>query len=86
MVPKYFAMFSGSDGMLGGWVGPIAKVGAIFGKGAYTDPTKGNVENVLPEFKAWNFNPTFDWKPETDKVEYVPKADGKAIYDLTFKE
>ena len=30
--------------MLGGWIGPIAKVGAIFGIGAYINPSKGNFE------------------------------------------
>ena len=48
MVPKYLALFAGSDGMLGGWDGPMRKVGAIFGKGAYIDPNKGNYENMLP--------------------------------------
>lgn len=78
-------MYAGSDGMLGGWVGPMAKVGAIFGKGAYVDPTKGNVENLLPEFKGWNANPTAEWKPEKDEIELVPKGD-KPGYDLEFKE
>lgn len=48
MVPKYLALFAGSDGLLGGWDGPMRKVGAIFGKGAYIDPNKGNYENMLP--------------------------------------
>lgn len=49
MVPKYFALFVGSDGMLGGWEGPLRKVGAIFGKGAFVDTKKGNFEAQLPE-------------------------------------
>lgn len=49
MIPKYLAMFVGSDGMLGGWEGPIRKVGAVFGKGAYVDTKKGNFESLLPE-------------------------------------
>jgi hypothetical protein len=50
MVPKYLALFAGSDGMLGGWVGPMQKVGAIFGKGAYVDCNKGNYPNLLPDY------------------------------------
>ena len=57
MVPKFLAFFVGSDGMLGGWVGPISKVGAIFGKGAYVDPSKGNFESMLPDVTGVNSNP-----------------------------
>ena len=31
---------------LGGWVGPISKVAAIFGKGAYIDTPKENIESI----------------------------------------
>ncbi|KAM3126834.1 hypothetical protein pb186bvf_021069 [Paramecium bursaria] len=47
MVPKYFSFSLGTDGMLGGWVGPIAKVGSIFSKGAFIDSTKGNFESMI---------------------------------------
>lgn len=50
MVPKYLALFVGSDGLLGNWVGPIQNVGAIFGKGAYIDPSKGNFDKLLPDY------------------------------------
>lgn len=49
MVPKYLALFVGSDGILGGWEGPLRKVGALFGKGAFVDTSKGNFESLLPE-------------------------------------
>ena len=69
MVPKYLAFFAGSDGMIGGWVGPMAKVGAIFGKGAFIDTTKGNFESMLPDVSAVNANPIFDWKPEKEGIQ-----------------
>ena len=68
MVPKYFAFFAGSDGYLGGWIGPMAKVGVIFGKGAYIDATKGNFESMLPDVAAINANPKFDWKPDREGI------------------
>ena len=68
MVPKFLAFFVGSDGMLGGWIGPIAKVGAIFGKGAYVDPSKGNFESNLPDVTGVNSNPQFEWKPEKEGI------------------
>ena len=68
MVPKYFSFFPVTDGMLGGWVGPMVKVGAIFVKGALIDSTKGNFESMLPDVSGVNPNPIFDWKPDKEGI------------------
>ncbi|CAD8140693.1 unnamed protein product [Paramecium octaurelia] len=87
MIPKYLAMFVGSDGMLGGWEGPIRKVGAVFGKGAYIDTKKGNFESLLPEVQSLVVKKT-QWKPEKDGLVYVPQGEkfDQPGYDITFKE
>lgn len=47
MIPKYLAIYVGSDGMLAGWEGPIKGVGAVFGKGAYVDMKNRNFQSFL---------------------------------------
>lgn len=85
MIPKYFALFAGSDGYLGGWIGQMQKVGGIFGKGAYIDIKKGNFMNLLPDITDIS-SPSFIWEPKDDEIVEAPLKDGKALYDLKFEE
>lgn len=84
MVPKYLALFAGSDGAHGGWVGPMRDVGAIFGKGAFVDPRKGNYLNLLPDAVPPK-QKSIDFGMEDDALLKVPR-DPKAGIDQEFKE
>lgn len=61
----------------------------MFGKGAFVDVNKKDINDNLPAINAVNPNPKFDWKPEDDKkLVYSPNQEKEkdSVYDLTFEE
>ena len=58
MVPKYFAFFTGSDGLLGGCIGSMTKVGVIFWMEHILIQLR-KLWIYVPDFSSVNANPTF---------------------------
>jgi hypothetical protein len=73
MVMGYVSFFGGSDGMLKGINGPIQKVGAVFGKGAFHNVDGRNILEELPYIDEVDQEPIHKWREEDDdKLKFSP--------------